>query len=175
MSKRLDWSQTYKPAIPDITQGKGASSQYRSMKEKFAKAYEDLAVQEKIQKEFNEKLPMLKSLLMVRMTDRTPLTVMRPLVYTTEILSSDQEEDDGFYAINKSEEKMPDFRSVQKVIEPGTKMTFMHLEKSLNQLWFMTDEGQEVGIYLEEQVNLMTQTDIYESVVSFLNGENKGE
>ena len=175
MSKKVDWSQTYKPAIPDITQAPGSTSKYRNMKEKFQKAYEDLAVQEKIQAEFNEKLPLLKSLLMVRMTDRTPMKVMRPLVYTTEVLSTDQEEDDGFYAMNKSQERLPDFRSVQKVIEPGTELTFMHLEKSLNQLWFRTNEGEEVGIYLEEQTNLMTQTDIYESVVTFLNGENKGE
>ncbi len=167
MSKKIDWSQTFKPAIPDITSGKGAQSTYRNMKERFQKAHEELQVQEKIQSEFAEKLPMLKSLLAVRLSERTPLKVMRPLVYTTEALGGADEEDDGFYNMNKSQENAK-FQSVRKQIPVGTELTFMNLEKSLNQLWFRTNEGEEVGIYLEEQQNLMTQTDIYESVCKFL-------
>lgn len=174
MSKKVDWSQNYTPAIPDITQGKGATSKYRNMKEKFQKAYAEMEEQKEIERQYNEILPLMKSLLLVKMTNKTPLVVKRPLPYTTEALGGQEDEDDGFYAINKSAEKLPEFQSVQKVIQPGTELTFIQLEKSMNQLWFKTDSGEEIGIYLEEQGNLMTQTDIYETVVRHLsNGENK--
>ncbi len=89
-------------------------------------------------------------------------------------MGQDEDDDDGFYAINKSAEAVPEFQSVQRVISPGTELTFIQLEKSMNQLWFKTNDGKEIGIYLEEQGNLMTQTDIYETVVRHLsNGEKE--
>ena len=68
-------------------------------------------------------------------------------------------------------EKIPQFKSVTKVIQPGTELTFIALEKSLNQLWFKTNTGEEVGIHLDEQKVLLTQTDIYEVVSKALNEE----
>ena len=88
---------------------------------------------------------------------------MRPLPYTTETLGWSEDGDDGFYN-NTVKGENATFKSITKVIPVGTELTFITLEKSMNQLWFKTNSGEEIGIYLEEQNRLLTQTDIYEVV-----------
>lgn len=170
MSKKIDWSQTYTPKVGVITGGVGSRNKHGSMKESFAKSHEMLREQEKAEETLKKAFPIMSNILLQRMVEKRPLTVMRPLPYTTESLGGDEEEDDGFYAnVKKSENAQ--FKSVTKVIPPGTQLTFVQLEKSMNQLWFKTQTGEEVGIYVEEQNRLMTQTDIYEVVAKHLSEE----
>lgn len=166
MSKTLDWNKTYKSPVGDIRKGKGATSKYGSMKEGFEKAYAELQDQEKAQDVLRKAMPIMQNILLQRMVEKRPIRVVRPLHYTTEALNGadPDQEDDGFYAIKKSESFNSSFKSITKVIPPGTELTFMTLEKSMNQMWFKTNSGEEIGIYVEEQARLLTQTDIYELV-----------
>lgn len=166
MSKVLDWSQTYKSPVGDIRQGKGATSKYGSMKEGFNKAYAQMEEQEKAQAVLKKAMPVMQNILLQRMVEKRPIKIVRPLPYTCETLNNGdtEEDDDGFYAIKKSEKFNASFKSITKVIQPGTVLTFMTLEKSMNQMWFRTDKGEEVGIYVEEQSRILTSSDIYELV-----------
>jgi hypothetical protein len=162
MSKVVDWNKTYRPAVGDITRGNNSKNTSASMKESFKKSYSQLMEQEQAEEALKKAMPVMKGILLQRMTEKRPLKVMRPLPYTTESLGGD-EEDDGFYN-NVVKGANASFKSITKVIPPGTELTFLTLEKSMNQLWFRTDKGEEIGIYLEEQNRLLTQTDIYEVV-----------
>lgn len=169
MSKKIDWAQTYTPKVGNLKGGIGSKNKFGSMKESFAKSHEILREQERAEETLKKAFPIMSNILLQRMVSKSPIKVMRPLPYTTESLGGD-EEDDGFYAnVNKGENAT--FKSITKVIPPGTELTFVVLEKSMNQLWFKTQKGEDVGIYLEEQNRLMTQTDIYEVVAKHLNEE----
>ena len=172
MTKVIDWEKTYKNPIGDITAGIGSQSTSRNMKEAFAKSYTQLREDEKVQELMNEILPIAKGLLFTRMTEGTPLKVVRPLRYTTESLGGqDEEEDDGFYMVRKSEGFNAKYQSIVKTIRPGTELTFINLEKSMGQLWFRTNEGKEIGIYLQEQDGLLTQTDIFDIAKRYVEGQ----
>jgi hypothetical protein len=143
------------------------------MKEAFAAHNSVLEEQARANALMQKFMPIMKSLLLQRMVSKQPLKVMRPLAYTTEALPGEEEENDGFYSIQKSEQKLPEFQSVRRVIYPGTELTFQYLEKGLNQLWFKTGTGEDVGFYLEEQNGLLTQTDIFETVSKILESEEE--
>ncbi len=38
----------------------------------------------------------------------------------------------------------------------------------MNQMWFKTDKGQDVGIYVDEKIGIMTQSDIGDMVYAHL-------
>lgn len=169
MSKVIDWSKTFKPKVGNLKRGHGNKNVADSMKEAFVKSYAQLEEQEKAEETLRKAFPVMKSMLLQRMVDHRPLKVMRPLRYTTESLGG-EEEDDGFYSNTKGGESAA-FKSVTKVLQPGTELTFLTLEKSMNQLWFRTNTGEEIGIYLEEQNGLLTQTDIADIVARGLPDE----
>lgn len=170
MSKVVDWTKTFNPKVGNIQRGAKNKNTSGSMKESFAKSHEQLREQEAAEETLKKAFPFMKSVLLKRMIDKTPLTVMRPLPYTTESLSGNDDEDDGFYN-NTVKGENAAFKSITKVIPVGTELIFLTLEKSMNQLWFKTSRGEEVGIYLEEQNRLLTQTDIYEVVSKALSEE----
>lgn len=162
MSKKIDWNSTYTPKVGDITRGVGNRNTAGSMKDSFKKSYEQLFEQQKAEETLAKAMPVMNNILVDRMVNRRPLIVMRPLPYTTESLGGD-EEDDGFYN-NSIKGENATFKSITKVLPVGTQLTFIQLEKSMNQMWFKTQSGEEIGIYLEERNRLLTQTDIYEVV-----------
>jgi hypothetical protein len=170
MSRTLDWSKTYKNPVGNIQRGLKNQNTAGSMREAFAKGQVDMAEQQKAMETLQKALPIMKNILLQRMTGHNPIRIVRPLPYTTESLDggNSEEEDDGFYAIKKSESFNAKFKSIRKVIPVGTELTFMNLEKSMNQLWFKTDKGEEIGIYLEEQNNILIASDIYDLVSNTL-------
>jgi hypothetical protein len=170
MSRSIDWTKTYKSPVGDIRRGNNNQNTAGSMKEAFAKGQVQLAEQEKANATLMKALPIMTNILLQRMVSGSPIKVMRPLPYTSERLagSEPEEEDDGFYQIKKSESFSAKFESITKVIPPGTVLTFMTLEKSLNQLWFRTDKGEEVGIYLDERNRILVNSDICDLVQSYL-------
>jgi hypothetical protein len=172
MSKSIDWSKTYTPKVGNVSGSKAATKlgSSGSMKADFKKSYEQLYSQQHAEETLQKAFPIMSNILLQRMVEKRPLLVKRPLPYTTESLGGD-EEDDGFYA-NTTKGANATFKSVTKVIPPGTQLTFMQLEKSMNQMWFKTDRGEEIGIYMEEQNRLMTQTDIYEVVAAYMNEQD---
>ena len=162
MSKTIDWSKTFNPKVGNIQRGINNTNKSGSMKEHFAKSYQQLEAQERAEKTLQKAMPIMQNILLQRMTGRNPIRVTRPLPYTTEVLGGN-DEDDGFYS-NSVKGENATFKSIVKVLQPGTELTFMNLEKSLNQMWFKTQTGEEVGIYVEEQNRLLTQTDIADLV-----------
>lgn len=170
MSKTIDWNKTYKPLVGDLKRGVNSRNTSSSMKESFAKSHAQLLEQEKAEKTLRKAFPGMKAILLQRMVEKRPLKVMRPLPYTTETLGGMDEEDDGFYS-NMTKGENASFKSITKVIPPGTELTFVTLEKSMGQLWFKTEKGEEIGIHLEEQNRLLTQTDIYEVVAKAMSEE----
>lgn len=164
MSKNVDWSQTYKSPM-----GKMATESYQ---DKVQKSVRFLHEQQKAEELLQKAMPVMKSLLMVRMTNKSPITVMRLLPYTTEELVQKKK----WKGTPHEEIVGASYQTVQKALSPGTKLVFDRLDKSMNQLVFKTDRDEEVGIYLEEQQKLLTQTDIYEVVSGYINeGEMTNE
>jgi len=170
MSRVVDWSKTYSNPLENLKRGK-----YSSGKEFFQQAYAREEEMRKAQETLQKALPVMQNILVQRMVERRPLKVIRPLQYTTEALNTEAPEDeDDFYSVKKSDNTVnANFKSVVRTIPPGTELTFMNLEKSLNQLWFKTNTGEEVGIYVNEQVNLLTQTDIYQLVSQHLENDQE--
>lgn len=162
MGKQIDWSQTYKQPM-------GKRTTYR---EKVQKSISQLEETQKAEQLLRKAMPLMKGLLLTRMTDKTEITVMRPFYFTSEeLVHKKQYEGSPFEQIVGSE-----FRTVQKSLPIGTKLVFERLDKSMNQLIFRTEAGNELGIYLEEQDRLLTQTDIYEVVSKYLSeGETTNE
>jgi hypothetical protein len=167
LNRPFDWSKTYKPLVGNIQRGLGSKNTSGSMKESFSKAFSQMEAMEATQELLNKAMPVMQNILLQRMVEKRPIRVVRPLRYTTEAMAGQtEEEDDGFYAIKKSQSFNAKFQSVTRTIAPGTVLTFLTLEKSMNQMWFRTDRGEEIGIYVDEQKALLTQTDIYDLVTS---------
>jgi hypothetical protein len=175
MSRSIDWTKTYKSPVGDIRRGNGNQNTAGSMKEAFAKGQVAMQEQEKANATLMKALPIMNNILLQRMVSGSPIKIVRPLPYTTERIAGQEpeEEDDGFYAIKKSGNFNAKFESITKVIPPGTQMVFMTLEKSLNQLWFKTDKGEEVGIYLDERNRILVNSDICDLVQGYLAQEEE--
>lgn len=116
-------------------------------------------------------VPIMSKILLNRMVKGLPLVINRPLVYTTEALGGENEdEDDGFY-VKKSEKGNAKFETVLRKLPVGTILKFSQFEKALGQFWFKSSEGTEVGIYATEQINLLKSSDIYEEALELLQGD----
>jgi len=170
MSKTLDWSKTYKSPVGDIRRGHNNKNKFGSVREAVQAQAHQIQEREKAMENLNKAMPVLENILLQRMVGHNPIKIVRPLQFTTEILDNgmeSQEEDDGFYAIKKSEKFDAKFKSTVRTLRPGTELTFTHLEKSMNQMWFKTQTGEEIGIYVEEKKNLLVQSDIYDLVMAY--------
>lgn len=108
-----------------------------------------------------------------RLKNGEPLTVMRPLRFQTSELQSQQEEDDGFYNTRKSEVVNDKFVDIIKTIMPGTQLLLKAIDPMMQEFIFVDAQEREYALNFVERNNLMTQTDIYETVKQYL--ESKSE
>lgn len=173
MSKKINWDKLFKNPIPRNV-SKNSKNQYSSGKEKMQKAFVEMQKAEQIQADLNKMMPAMNQLLLIRMKNKTPLKIMRPLRYTTSVWSNEDEDDDGFYK-SSSNVSIPKFVDKVKVLKPGTEIILKSLDPQLNQFIFSTSLGEEIELNYNEKMNILTQTDIYESVLNFMNTENQGE
>ena len=109
----------------------------------------------------------MRALLEVRLKNRTPLRVMRPLVYDSSVLAH-QEEDDDFYVVKKSESALGTFVDTKIQIPVGETLLFKSLYPAMREFIFEDSKGKEHVISYDQQNLLMTQTDIYETVREFM-------
>lgn len=149
---------------------KRAAGTYGSFQELMQKATALRAEQESVEQYFQKAFPTMLALLEHRMMKGEALVVMRPLRYQTSELPG-EEEDDGFYNVQKSSN--PKFVDVFKVITPGTQLILKGVDSVLREFLFVDAQGKDYALSFEERNNLMTQTDIYETVRNYL--EVKGE
>jgi len=115
---------------------------------------------------FQQLLPHLATELFNKIQQGQPIQVLKSFAYVTEGIAAD--DDDGFYKVNKN---TPEFKNITKTIQAGNQLKFIELEKHMNKLWFSDSEGKLVDITIGDSVgynNLLTQTDIYPSVIKSL-------
>lgn len=156
MSKKIDWNSTYtEPFRRNLSGQSGARGKYGSGKEKMQKAFADMKEQEVIKENLNKMLPAMQQLLLIRMKNKTPLKVMRPLRYTTHELQKGN---------IQGQAVATHFVDVVKVINPGTELVLKSLDHNLQQFIFQTSNGEEIEMNYAEQENLLMQTDVYETV-----------
>jgi hypothetical protein len=166
--KRVVWTeaQIHKPIRKAGT--------YGSYKELVAKQADLRKEQEEAEAYLHKAFPYMLQLLEHRLANGHPLTVMRPFRYqTSELASKQNEEDDGFYNTRKSESFNDKFVDVVKVINPGTQLVLKGIDPTLQEFIFKDALEKEYVMSFAERNNIMTQTDIFETVRTFL--ENKSE
>jgi len=168
MSKKVIW--------PEGKFGSAARrpGTYTSLAERFEKAEsqdrEQRSAQEYLQKAM---FPMIK-LLELRMQKAMPLIVMRPLRYQTSGLNTQDDDNDGFYNVSKSQGANANFVDKVVTIMPGTQLVLKSLDPSMQEFIFVDGEGKEHPISYSQRDALLTQTDIFEVTRQYLE-ENKGE
>lgn len=165
--KKVVWGQ------PKLTSAK-FTGKYGSYAELVKKANVMREQQEAAEAYLAKARPAMAKLLEIRMTNKEPITVVRPLRYQTSVLDSElrDEIDDSFYNTRKSQ-SLGKYVDVIKVIDPGTQLIFKSLDPHLQEFIFEDATGKEHAISFAERNALMTQTDIYETVKLLF--ENKGE
>ena len=162
MKKVVRWD------APKISSAKRLPGAYGSYQEFLQKANVLQAEQEAAQNYLQKAMGPMVALLEYKLRHREPLVVMRPLRYQTSELDGDQ--DDGFY---KSRSANPKFKDTVRTILPGTQLMLKSLDMSLQEFVFEDAMGKEHALNFSERNNLLTQTNIFEEVKSFL--ESKGE
>lgn len=148
---------------------------YATLGEALEKSDRFRAEQEKAQSYLVKALPAMLKLLEIRFTNGQPLTVMRPLRYSTSCLKSEMEDDldKSFYNTDKSVAQGQDkFIDVVKTVNPGTQLMLKSLDPNLREFIFADGMGKEHAISYDERNSLLTQTDIFETVQNLF--ESKG-
>ena len=169
MSKKLDWDELYKPFGTQTVDG--VQPKYRSGRELLQKRMEEQKNTERLQKNFYKIVPALEALLKCRMESGNPLEVRRSISYTNSELvhTYAQVEDRENGGWKNGDVQYSQFQDVEKSLAPGTKLILKSLDPTMNEFIFEDQLGNEIILpYLSKQ-QLMTQTDIYESVLDFMN------
>lgn len=153
---------------PKIQSSVRKPGSYGSMREKFAKA----RIQEQEQDAANEYLKKaqvpMSTLLDMRLQERQPLIVMRPLSYVTSVMNT-EDEDDGFYNMSKS--SAPKFVDKRVTVLPGTQLLIKALDPHLQEFIFEDGTGKEHAISFAYRNALLTQTDIWETTQKYFEGK----
>jgi hypothetical protein len=165
MKKVVTWPQA------KIASAKRSPGTYGSYQELLAKANGLRAEQEAAEKYLMKAMPAMVALLEYKLRHREPLVVMRPLRYQTSEIVKGDEVDQAYY--RNSSPRQEKFEDVIKTILPGTELVLKSLDMALQEFVFADAMGNEHSLNFVERNNLMTQTNIFEEVKSFL--ESKGE
>lgn len=164
--KKIDWDSMYTdPIRRNLSGSANRNPKYSSGKDLLQKAMANELVREEAEKNMAQTLPAMQALLKCRLANKTPLTIMRPLAY---ISSELQKSTNGMGDVTGAK-----FVDVQKVLYPGTQLVLNGVDHNLQEFLFRDENGAEVVLPYSAQKELMISTDIYESVVEFIN--NKGE
>lgn len=168
MKKSVVWG------APKITSAKMAPGHYRNYQE-FAKVQNARAAEQQEAQEYLHKAyPLMEALFKLKIETKEPFFIMRPLRYQTSEIQKADEVDDAFYRGSSNNEKVNDkFVDTIKTIMPGTQIVLKSLDMSLQEFVFEDAMNQEHAINFVDAKNIMMQSDIFESVKSFLQGAIK--
>lgn len=164
MKKEVVWDS---PKIASTARKPGT---YGSYQEFLQKSNAFMVEQEQAMEYLKKAFPAMEALLKYKLEHGEPLVVMRPLRYqTSEILKSDSIDDNFYNPRGLGREKVNDkFVDVVKTIMPGTQLMLKSLDMSLQEFVFTDALDNEHAINFADKPNLMTQTNIFEEVRSFL-------
>lgn len=154
---------------------KKQAGQYGSFKELVQKANRVREEQEQAQAYLHKAMPAMLKLLEMRLQKGEALRVMRPIRYQTSKLQSElqkSEYDDGFYN-NPNRSANDKFVDVVETVLPGTQLVLKALDPNLREFIFQDGGGKEYAIPFETRNQLMTQTDVFETVRGLF--EDRGE
>lgn len=159
MSKTINWNKTY----TDPIRRKNIAGESVSIKDRLSKAYEQERRQKVSKDELQKMMPAMEQLLMIRIKNKTPLKVLRPIQYQTSELQ--KSEFNGEMMNGK-------YIDVTKVIKPGQTLLFELHDKTMQQLIFKSEQtNEEIPLSYSDARQLMMQTDIYETIYNLLNKE----
>lgn len=158
--KKMLWPE------PQISKAAATPGSYGSYKEFQMAAMEVQKEQESAQAYLVKAFPLMLKLLEHRLGSNEPLVVMRPLRYRTNEIHKST---DG-----NGEVRNATFVDTIKTIYPGTQLVLKGLDPSMREFLFADALNREYAVSYEDRNALMTQTDIYETIRSYLES-TKGE
>lgn len=162
MKKKVVWPE------PKLTSAKKRPGEYGSYQEFLQKANALREEQEQANEYLAKSMPAMVKLLELRMVNKEPLIVMRPLQYQTSTLGGiKDEEDDGFYNVRKSQNFNAKFVDVLMTINPGTQLIFKSLDPQMQEFIFEDSLGKEHAISFADRNKLLTQTNIFETIKNY--------
>lgn len=167
MTKVVNWG------APKIASANRAPGTYNSFQELLEKSNAIRAEQEAAQAYLQKAMPALVALLDFKLRHQEPLIVMRPLRYQTSEIVKGDAIDDAFYNRRPDEKPNDKFTDVIKTIMPGTQLMLKSLDTALQEFVFTDAVGNEHALHFTERNNLLTQTNIYEEVKQFLEGQGE--
>lgn len=149
-----------------------------TLKDKMAEAYQIQAEQAAANEYLTKAMDPMVELLKMRLANRTPLIVMRPIQYETSMLKSqvsarnslkkglDSKIEDSFYNGGNNQETQQNDSYIDTVdtIYPGTQLLFKGLNPGLKEFVFEDAVGNQYNISYSYRNQLLTQTDIFEKV-----------
>jgi hypothetical protein len=77
-------------------------------------------------------------------------------------------EDDGFYQNSASDGRNSRFVDVEEIIYPGTQLVLKSLDAPMQEFIFEDGTGKEHALNFSYRNQLMTQTDVFETVKQLL-------
>lgn len=154
---------------PKLHKAEGTGKKARTFKEMWERGQQVEKEQQEAQAYLQKAMPGMQAIFDLKAQRGEPFVVMRPLNYMTSGLNV--EEDDGFYAVKKSEQ--PKFVDQQKTIMPGTSLILKAVDSVLNEYIFVDGRGKEHAISMDQKNAILTQTDVFETVKQYL--DLKGE
>ena len=146
----FDWSKIAKPNFDDERRKKHG---LKTGKQLFQESYQKLEKAEEAKARREAVEPLLKSQLIDHMVNRKPIQVLSPITNPTEtingLVDASEDEDDGFYAMNKSAATNANvsFVEVMETIPAGTQLIYKSWDKQLGQWIFKGSNGKEYAIY----------------------------
>jgi len=167
MNKKIDWNRIYSPPK------KVLGGEYSSGRDLLQKALEREEEQKKVHQNFQKALPAMNALLKCRLEEKTPLMVIRELRYQASDMVH-QRAWNPATGENDGEVTHSSFTDVIKSVKPGTRLLLKAVDNTMQEFIFSDQNGEELIIPFSAKQQLMTQTNIYESVVAFLNKLESG-
>lgn len=143
----FDWKQIANVNFDDQRRAKLGLKTGRQM---FEESYQQMAKAEKASQERAQIEPLIKAQLLNAMVNRHPIQVVYPIKNPTETIggASEEDDDDGFYSINKSEtSSSATFVETIETIPAGTQLLYKAWDKQMGQWIFTGSNKREYAIY----------------------------
>lgn len=151
MSKKIDWDANY----TDPIRRKMGSSKYSSGKDLLSKAFAAEQAQKSVIVNLDKAMPLAEKLLAMRIHNKTPLKVMRPLHYRSSELQKGSSQ----------------FVDVTKSIYPGVDLHIKMVDYPMQELVFSASNGEEIAINFADSKQILLNTDIYETVMQVIDNQ----
>lgn len=159
MSKVVTWGP---PQLVDPNSPFAKKQGFSSLAEKFQAAQMERDEVEGAELFLQKARPAMLALLEIKMRNREPIYVMRPIAYEGTGFEKSYDPRDPSIVINSK----PVVE--RKMLLPGNRILFKSIDPNLHLFIFEDPRGEEVEIPFNDRDLLLTKTDIYEQVKNFM-------